>query len=392
MRAAVLLIPLLLACPAPEEPPTEDTPPPPYLSIDLDDRPDIDAYGEAARAERNLAGLFLGVARGRTLVYLGGFGWEDIEASVPVDPSATLFRWASLSKGITGVAALQASLRGSVELEAPVDEIVDEYTTPGTFLPEGCEAANCAEPTPDDADAVTLRRLLDHTSGVQHYGNGLANPTPPADERNDPAVNTGLDWALPRWIDAPLVAPPGTTYSYSTMGHNLAGVVLERAEGRSFADLVDTGIAGPLDMETLAPDRHWDALPRRALGYAYDGNDFLPDGDSDVSWKLPGGGFVSTGEDLTRWCAGLLGDPLVPLDARDDVLWSPVAPANTYSFGFGVRGDEDRRVSHTGAQQKTRTAVVVLPDQDLCFAVMTNSIDASPGELIAGLEAAWGAE
>ncbi len=393
MRPALLLFALpLLGCPADEVVPVDPTPEPSYLSVALVDRPDVDAYGEATIADENLPGLFLGVAEGRTLVYLGGFGWEDIEASVPVDPRATLFRWASLSKGLTGVAALQTSLRGDVDLEAPVEDVVDEYTQPTTWLPEGCEAMGCAEPIPDGADGVTLRRLLDHTSGVQHYSNGLASPTPPAGERNDPAVNTGLSWALPRWIDAPLVAPPGTDYRYSTMGHNLAGVVLERASGRSFAELVDTWIADPLDMDTLGPDLHWEARERRAVGYGYDGGDFLPDGDSDVSWKLPGGGFLSTGEDLTRWCAGLLGDRLLPEEARDDVLWAPVAPANAYSFGFGVRGDTDRRVSHTGAQQKARTAVLVLPDQQRCFAVMTNGIDASPSELIGGLEAVWTAE
>jgi hypothetical protein len=143
-------------------------------------------------------------------------------------------------------------------------------------------------------------------------------------------------------------------------------------------------------MSTMSADFQWVDLPRRAVGYVRDGNAITRDGDNDVSWKLPGGGFVSSGEDLTRYCAGLLGDDLIDTDTRDAVLWATGTPNEDYGLGFGVgTSGGERLISHTGAQQKTRTALMILPDSDLCFTVMTNATWAAPGELVRGVANAF---
>jgi CubicO group peptidase (beta-lactamase class C family) len=207
----------------------------------------------------------------------------------------------------------------------------------------------------------------------------------------DPDVNTGIDWALPYFIDAPLVSVPGTQYAYTTMGFNLAGVAVERAAGATFPELMARDITGPLGMRTARADFHWETIAHRAVGY-HRGDDggWLDDGDTDVSWKLPGGGVISTAEDLGRWCAGLMGEVLLPLDVRDRQAFTVVPPASGYGLGFGVGTDEDgrRMISHTGSQEKAKTGIVLWPDDEECAVFMTNTVDADPWAIVTELAAA----
>ena len=110
-----------------------------------------------------------------------------------------------------------------------------------------------------------------------------------------------MAWALERYL-APLalVAPPGAVYSYSTFGFNLAAQVLEEAAegGESFASLVRRLVAEPACLGTLQPDYEWLKLPHRAAGYTADGSGT---GSDDVSWKLGGGGWVSSLQDFVRF-------------------------------------------------------------------------------------------
>ncbi len=387
--ATALLVVGLLACSGPDPAPQPTpTPAPPAIAVALEDRPDVVAAVEAVAQSQELVGLVVGVARGQTIVHLQGVGFEDREAEIPVDPEATLFRWASLSKGLTGIAAVQAERDGALTLDAQVADLVTEYTVPALLLPDGCADVACATPLADEQRSLTLADLLHHTAGVQHYNNGAAWPVPPLTATDDPAVNTGVAWALPYWIDAPLVSIPGAEFNYSTFGFNLAGVAVERSHDRPFDAVVIDGIAAPLGMETFAADRLWEYLPHRAVGYLRtDQGSIVPDGDNDVSWKAPGGGFLSSGADLARYCAGVQADGLLLSAAlRDDVLWATTDASDGYGLGFAVSAE---MVNHTGAQQKTRTAVAWLPQDDTCFVVMSNSTYADVWSILETLRTAW---
>ncbi len=389
LLCALLL--LCVACPTGDMivPPDEATPAPPVVTLALQDAPAVDEAVQAMIDAAELTGLVVGVARGQQIVYLRGFGYEDVEAQIPVDPSGTLFRWASLSKSVVGVAAVQGLAAGVVALDTEVQGTVPGYVVPDRYLPGDCEASACAEATPVGT-TLSLQQLLTHTAGIQHYSNGLVYPVPPVSLTDDPFENTGIAWAIDYFKDAPLVALPGTESSYSTFGFNLAGVVLEELYGQRLGDVVDAGISDVLGMDTMGPDFQWEELPHRAVGYVRNNGVIGRDGDNDVSWKLPGGGFLSSGEDLTRYCAGLLGDALMDVADRDEILWGTGGASPDYGLGFGVgTWNGERRISHTGSQQKSKTAFRMLPDSDLCFTVMTNATWADPGGLVNAVANAW---
>lgn len=351
----------------------------PYVQTRLQDAPDLDAAFDAALIEDRAVGAAAAIVERQDIVWMRGFGQADREADIAVDPTVHRFRWASLSKGLTAVTIADAVRDGRISFDDTIDELYLDYRPPAQVLPEGCRDLDCAEPLPDDAEPLTLRHLLSHTGGVQHYTNGAVDPVPPLVERNDPEINTGMAWALDRWIDAPLVHAPGEAYSYSTFGYNLAGVAFEEEIRQSLARAVQTRIAEPLELTTLGADRAWEPAPDRVAHYRLDGEAIVRDGDDDVSWKLAGGGFTSSVQDLARYCAGLLGDVIIDPRLRDEELWVAQPPALSYGLGFRVEGGPGARlITHTGAQQGTRTALRIHPDEGRCYVFMTNSTWVNP--------------
>ncbi len=99
------------------------------------------------------------------------------------------------------------------------------------------------------------------------------------------------------FIHNPLIALPGTSYNYTSFGFNLAGCAVELATGIRYEDLAKALIFEKAGMETMVPDKEWLGRfrPNRAKGYL-DGT--RPSHENDVSYKLPGGGFMSTLEDV----------------------------------------------------------------------------------------------
>ncbi len=393
-RLIALAAPLLLAACARSTPPVDVTPPaaegPPFVELTNSDA--VDQAVQSVQSENGYVGIAVGIAVDDKIVFLNGYGFEDREDEIPVDPRSTMFRWASLSKGLTGVIGVLAQADGDIDLDAPARDSFTAYPEPDRYLPQDCTSVSCSLEIPPDQRTVTTRQLLAHIGGAPHYGNGTTYPVPSADDVNDPDVNTGMEWALDLWTDEPLIAIPGTRYSYSTFGHNLAGVTLEHATGESFASLVDERVATPLGMHTLQPDYDWVDIEHRATGYVGDASSSVEQPIApDVSWKLAGGGFISTVEDLTRYCVGLNEGLIVPTDSRDAELWRvPDPDLGDYALGFGVNQTVNGlKISHTGAQEKTRTAIAMWPEEGLCIAVMTNSEWAGPMGILNRVEGAW---
>jgi CubicO group peptidase (beta-lactamase class C family) len=130
-------------------------------------------------------------------------------------------------------------------------------------------------------------------------------------------------------------------------------------------------------MSSLQPDYQWVEIPGRARGYQRVAGVVLPSVDRDVSWKLAGGGFISTVGDLARFARGLMGEALLPQEALD-LMWTRQRLASgertSYGLGFGLASAGGERViRHTGSQPKTRTLLSLRPDSQRAVVVMTNS-------------------
>lgn len=364
MASLALLLALALA--APQQPAPDAAAPvatAPYGAVDAAARAEFEAQA--------LVGLAVAlVAEGRVVheVHMGHANRED---GVPVGPE-TLFRWASISKPVTAIAAMQLARAGKLDLDRDVREYVPEFP---------------AKPWP-----ITSRQLLCHQGGVVHYTNGEVVRT----RREYDAAHPFEDvvTALDMFKESPLVAEPGTSYSYTTHGYMLLGAVVQRAGGEAFWPQVRARVAEPAGMTSFQPDYQRLDLPGRAVGYRRLGDLVARSTDTDVSWKLAGGGFVSTVGDLARFAAALLDERLLPRDVLE-TMWTNQATRDGkrtgYGLGFGVStADGERRVAHTGSQEKTRTLMHVYPAKRRAVVVMSNCEWAQCGPVADRVLEAWG--
>ncbi|MGB0578109.1 MAG: serine hydrolase domain-containing protein [Limisphaerales bacterium] len=319
----------------------------------------IDATIRAEIKKQEVVGVAIGVIRGGKIVHQEGFGYADWEAKIPVTTN-TMFRWASISKSVTAVAAMQLWESGQLDLEDDVRRYVPEF--------------------PKRAAPVTIDQLLRHQGGIVHYTNGKIVRSKRLYHVPNPYGHVTL--ALDTLRESPLVNAPGQKYSYSTRGYMLLSAAVERAGRERFADQIEQRISRPLGMSSMQPDYQWRDIPHRTKGYLRRNGEIVESTDTDVSWKLGGGGYISNIGDLARFGIGLMDDRLVHSETRK-VMWTVKQPAEgkevDYALGFKVEGeDRSLKVSHGGSQEKTKTRLVIWPRLGIGVAVMCNTHHAKP--------------
>ena len=324
--------------------------------------------------QQELVGLAVGVIKNGHIEYLKGYGWADREKQMPVTRQ-TLFRWASISKSLTAVAALQLWERDRLKQEEDVRKYVPEF--------------------PAKAAPITVRHLLCHQGGIVHYTNGSVVVTLRRYENPNPFKSVLL--ALDTFKHSPVVNAPGEKYAYTTHGFILLSAAVERAGKQKFALQVYDRIAKPLGMTTLQPDYQWMKIPNRAVGYRKRDGKVVVSTDTDVSWKLGGGGFISNIDDLAKFAAGLLNHRLVKPATRAK-MWTQQktndGQLTGYGLGFSFKQYREAEVhkwkaddkgvllvGHSGAQEKTRTYMILLPAKKMAVVVMTNSQHAKIGKV-----------
>jgi len=332
----------------------------------------VDAAMRDEMKRQELVGLAVGVIVDGRVAYTQGYGWADREKKVPVTRK-TMFRWASISKSLTAVAAMQLWERKQLELTTDVRRLVPEF--------------------PAKAAPITLRHLLCHQGGIVHYMNGPVVVTVRRYEQPNPFENVLL--ALDTFKQSPVVNAPGEKFAYTTHGYILLSAAVERAWKQKFADQVRDRIAKPLGMKSLQPDYQWRDIPHRAVGYRKRDGKIVPSTNTDVSWKLGGGGYISNIDDLAKFALGLLHHNLVQKGTAEK-MWTPQKLNNgrhtSYGLGFSIAQYHGGKlgkwqptkldhpgpppimlVGHGGSQEKTRTRLLIIPGQNIGVVVMTNS-------------------
>lgn len=167
---------------------------------------------------------------------------------------------------------------------------------------------------------VTLRNLLNHTSGVQHYSHlGRSSVPPTSRTANRTAINTRrvkkqsqMAWAIPYFFPKyPLLTEPGKTRTYTTFGYNLAGRILEKQTAMRYEDLLEL-YADKMGAKSIQADYLGVPSQRgysRTFVYKRENGKFIKNNyKTDNSYKLAGGGVMSTITDLARFCVGISND------------------------------------------------------------------------------------
>ena len=302
----------------------------------------------AQMSQQGIPGLSIAVVLDYKLRWSNGYGLADVENFVPAK-AATAYRLGSISKPITAAAVMQLAERGKLDLDAPIQKYCPAF--------------------PEKQWPVTTRLLLGHLSGVRHYKSDAEYES----TRHYNSVVEGLEMFK---ID-PLGFEPGTKYGYTTHGYAVLGCAVEGASGMSFPDYVRENVFKPAAMDRIRVDNVSDIIPNRAQGYQKSQSGELRNsGLADTSYKIPGGGFISTVGDLAKFAIAMQTGALVKRETLNQ-MWISLKTRDGKETGYGLGWGVSTRnglkeVHHGGAQQRVSTFLYTIPEKGLAVVLMTN--------------------
>lgn len=327
--------------------------------MSADDTRFVDSLFAAYTGGGPVPGASVIVIRDGKVVVRRAYGMADLERGVAATPE-TDYRLASVSKQFTAMAVMLLVTDGKLRYDQPIGDILPEL--------------------PRATRGVTVRHLLNHTSGLWDYEDLIpAERTTQLDDRDVLAMLSSQD---------SLYFPAGTQYRYSNSGYVLLGLIVARASGRPFPEFLRTRIFAPLGMTaSVAHAEGVDTVPRRAFGYSPRGGGFVPTDQSLTSATLGDGGIYTNVDDMARWDAALYAERSRLVDAATLGLATtpPQLPGGAVTeYGFGWFVDQYRgmkRWRHTGETSGFRNAIQRYPDRLLTIVILTNRSSGEPGAI-----------
>jgi len=323
--------------------------------VTTDDLPFVDSLFSAYSGSTVPGASVVVIADGR-VVLRRAYGVADLERRVAATPE-TDYRLASVSKQFTAMAVMLLASAGKLRYDQPVRD----------FLPE----------LPAATRPVTIRHLLNHTSGLVDYEDLVPESrTAQLDDRDVLGLLATKD---------SVYFPAGSQYRYSNSGYVLLGLIVARVSGLSYPEFLRTRIFQPLGMSaTVAHVEGSDTVPRRAYGYSPRGGTFVQTDQSVTSATLGDGGIYANVDDMLRWDQALYPGSTALVDAATLELATtpPQLPGGAdtqYGFGWFVdtyRGE--KRWRHTGETSGFRNAIQRFPRRRLTVIVLTNRSSGEP--------------
>ncbi|HWY43621.1 MAG TPA: serine hydrolase domain-containing protein [Candidatus Sulfotelmatobacter sp.] len=297
---------------------------------------------------RGIPGFSVSVAIDGKIVYSEGFGYADLEQRIPAWPS-TKFRIGSVSKPLTAVALVKLAEQGKLDLDAPIQRYVPSF--------------------PDKGVLISPRMLAGHLGGIRHYK---------GDEFYMQKHYTTVLEGLTIFQDDPLVAPPGTKFSYSSYGFNLLSAAIEKACAEDFLSCMRDLVFVPFGLRSTVPDQPSEIIEQRARFYEHRKDSPLANAPYvDNSYKWAGGGFLSSTEDLARFGSALLQPGYLRKESLALLFTSQKTKSGEetgYGMGFAIgKSKSGQRIfQHSGGSVGGTSQLIIYPDQRLVVAMICN--------------------
>ena len=302
---------------------------------------------------RHTAGVSVAVARDGRVILARGYGLANVEHSVSVTPE-TVFHIASISQTILAAVVLQLVDEGKLRLDDDVAKYVPEAPTGGHH--------------------VTVRQLLNHTSGIYSF-------TSLPDAANNERLELTHEQVLGLIKDKSFDFEPGTRWRYDNSAFYLAGMVVERVTKQEYGAYVLEHVFKPLGMSSASLCYARMVVPHLASGYEVDGGALV--NAAFVTWKLPfaGGDVCATATDLVKWQAALDSGRVLTSSSLA-LMRTPttLSDGTTIDYGLGTRLgslDGHRVLGHTGGRGGFRPLLESFPDDHLTIVILMNMGDAA---------------
>ncbi len=302
------------------------------------------------------------VAEAGDILLARGYNYANWELKVP-NSSQTKFRISSITKPITATLIMMLSEQDLIELD---DQLC-------TLLP------NC----PAQWRIITIRNLLNHTSGIPEYTTLLGA----GEVSRDPHNVAGL---IDMFRDEPLNFSPGESYEYSNSNYILLGAVIEQVAQDRYGAFLQQVLLDPLDMKNSGLDSQSEILADRASGYQIQGTWLVNAPYLDMTNAYATAGMYSTVEDLYRWDQALYTDQLLTQESVESMFtpnFGVDGSGGEYGLGWQISEYQGhRKVGHTGGINGFHTYIGRYIDDQVTIIVLSNIETDDILKIVSGME------
>ena len=300
-----------------------------------------------------------------------GYGVTDLRTERPID-AKTNFRLASFTKQFTAASIMLLVRDGKLHYDDHLTDIFPEFPAYGK--------------------SITVRNLLNHTSGLPDYEELLMKQYPGTPGEKIPQIlDAGVLKLLVQQTSGKFA--PGSKWQYSNSGYAVLAMIVEKVSGKGFGQFLQERIFTPLKMtNTLASEKGKNEVPHRAYGHSKIDGVWHETDQSPTSAVLGDGGIYSSLDDLAKWDRALrehtllseeeMRPALTPVQPTDGSAKSPSGKPMSYGFGWFVdpyRGH--KRMFHDGETIGFLTTIQRFPGDQLTVIVLANRSDVDPQAL-----------
>ncbi|MBD0852279.1 serine hydrolase domain-containing protein [Maribacter arenosus] len=321
----------------------------------------IDELLNSLIKEKKIPGLAITVFKKEKVFFQKGYGYADLEAGIKVDPKKTIFRIASISKNIAATALAQMVKDRIIDLDGSFYHYVPYF--------------------PKKKHDFTIRQLASHTAGIRSYKGkeyGLNKPYSIKD-------------SLHIFKDDALLFEPGTDYHYNSYDWVLISLAMQEACGVPFEEYVQEKVLTPLDLQNTFPEN----VPSSAPSLPADRVETIEKHDHDFAtfysknrlgfrkaipvnnrYKLAGGGYVSTSEDIAKFGQAYLNKGIINDDVIAQFISSVKINGNPTYYGLGWQVSEDKSgrpyFGHIGNGVGGYSNLFIYPQEQMVFSILIN--------------------
>lgn len=305
------------------------------------------------------------------ILFERGYGVADLGSLRKID-AHTNFRLASCTKQFTAMSIMLLVHDGKLRYEDRLTDVFPDF--------------------PEYGRSITIRNLLNHTSGLLDYEDLMKKSSADASGENFRQIKDAGVLALLKQ-QRTTKFPAGTKWDYSNSGYAVLAMVVEKVSGQPFGDFLHDRIFAPLKMdETVAYEKGKNTVSNRAYGHTHESGVWTQMDQSPTSGVLGDGGVYSSLDDLAKWDQALahhvllseaeMAPAITPVKVPDNSVQEPDGTPAAYGFGWFLNSYKGhRRMWHYGETVGFRTTIQRFVDDKLTIIVLCNRDDVVPAKL-----------
>ncbi len=310
----------------------------------------LDGYLTDLISKKRSPAISVAVVENGHVVYAKGFGLANLEQDVEANAS-TVYRIGSITKQFTATMIMQLVKEGKLSIDDSIEKVLPEM--------------------PKAWAKVTVKNLLNHTSGIKSYTEleGLMEK-----DAMQPTTPLGI---IKKVENEPMDFEPGTKWHYNNTGYELLGLTIEKLDKRTFAESLKERILSPLGMAHTYFVSEKSIVRYRAQGYSFGKSGYEHAQYLNMDWPYAAGSMESTVLDLAKWDEALYSDKILPRELLAK-MWEPTVLADgtiqNYGFGWGTsKLNGQQLVEHGGGIHGFTTHIRRVPSKGMTIIVLTNT-------------------